>query len=119
MATTRKTTGQAGAKAPAEAHDPAAILKLALEALNTAPRFRVGDTDSYKIASRIDAALKAAEAPKLRKFRVLCAVTRAEWYEIEASDEDTARREAFCEGELVETGDTTDVTECDVEEVLS
>jgi hypothetical protein len=26
-------------------------LKLALRALNTAPRFRVGDTDSYKIAS--------------------------------------------------------------------
>jgi hypothetical protein len=60
-----------------------------------------------------------AEAPKLRKFRVLCAVTRAEWYEIEAPDENTARRDAFCEGKLVETGDTTDVAECDVEEVLS
>ena len=54
---------------------------------------------------------------KLRKYRVLYAVTRAEWYEILARDEDTARREAFCEGDLVETGDTTDVTPCDVEEV--
>ena len=35
------------------------------------------------------------------------------------ADEDTARREAFSEGELVETGDTTNVTECDVEEVQS
>lgn len=37
-----------------------AALKLAQEALNTAPRFRVGDTDSYKIASQVDAALSAA-----------------------------------------------------------
>jgi hypothetical protein len=44
------------------AHDDlVASLKLALEALNTAPRFRVNDTDSYKIASRIDAALKRTE----------------------------------------------------------
>ena len=60
-----------------------------------------------------------AEAPKLRRFRVLCAVTRSEWYAIDAADEDTARREAFSEGELVETGDTTNVTECDIEEVQS
>ncbi len=44
------------------AHDNlVTTLKLALEALNTARRFRVGDTDSYRIASRIDAALKAVE----------------------------------------------------------
>jgi len=55
---------------------------------------------------------------KLRKFHVLYAVTRAEWYEILAPDEETARREAFGEGDLVDTGDTTDVTDCDVEEVL-
>jgi hypothetical protein len=60
-----------------------------------------------------------AKAPRLKKFRVLCAVTRAEWYEIEAPNEHTARQNAFCEGELVETGDTTDVAECDVEEVQS
>ncbi|HKN10318.1 MAG TPA: hypothetical protein VJ376_12675 [Pseudomonadota bacterium] len=41
-------------------HDLVATLKLALEALNTARRFRVNDTDSYAIASRIDAALKKA-----------------------------------------------------------
>lgn len=35
-------------------------LKLALEALNTAPRFRVGEKDSYRIASAIEAALKQA-----------------------------------------------------------
>jgi hypothetical protein len=32
-------------------------LKLALDALNTAPRFRVGVTDSYAIASRIHTVL--------------------------------------------------------------
>lgn len=55
--------------------------------------------------------------PRLKRYRVLCAVTRAEWYEIDAPDESTALRAAFCEGELVEIGDTTDATECDVEEV--
>ena len=44
-------------------HELVATLKLALEALNTAPRFRTAETDSYKIASRIDAAIKAAEVP--------------------------------------------------------
>jgi hypothetical protein len=34
-------------------------LLLAQRALNTAPRFRVGDTDSYKIATRVDEAIKA------------------------------------------------------------
>jgi hypothetical protein len=54
---------------------------------------------------------------KLKKYRVLCSVTRSEWYEIQATDEDTARDMAFCAGERVEQGDTTDVTELDVEEV--
>ena len=40
--------------------DLVASLTLALEALNTARRFRVNDTDSYAIASAIEAALKAA-----------------------------------------------------------
>jgi hypothetical protein len=35
-------------------------LKQALEALNTAPRFRAGGKDSYRIASAIQAALKNA-----------------------------------------------------------
>ena len=35
-------------------------LRLAQRALNAAPRFRVGDTDSYKIAAQVDAAIKAA-----------------------------------------------------------
>lgn len=44
------------------AHDELVVaLKLALDALNTAPRFRAGGTDSYQIASRIEAALKLAE----------------------------------------------------------
>jgi hypothetical protein len=33
-------------------------LVLAQRALNTAPRFRVGDTDSYKIAAPVDKAIK-------------------------------------------------------------
>lgn len=39
-----------------------AALKLAQQALNTAPRFRVGDTDSYKIASAVDRAIAEAQA---------------------------------------------------------
>ena len=62
---------------------------------------------------------KLRQSSKLRKFRVLCSVTRSEWYEVQAPDEETARRIAFAEGELVDEGDTTDVTECDVEEVQS
>jgi hypothetical protein len=43
------------------AHDEfIAALKLALQALNTAPRYRVDDTDSYRIASAIEAALRQA-----------------------------------------------------------
>ncbi len=38
-------------------------LRLAQEALNTAPRFRVGDTDSYKIAAIVDRAVAKATNP--------------------------------------------------------
>jgi hypothetical protein len=54
---------------------------------------------------------------KLKTYRVLCAVTRAEWYEIEAPDEEIARNIAFTDGELVKQGDTTNVCEVEVEEV--
>ena len=37
-------------------------LLLAQSALNTAPRFRVGDTNSYKIAAIVDAAIAEAKA---------------------------------------------------------
>lgn len=36
-------------------------LKLARLALNTAPRFRCGNTDSYRVASQIEAALAGIE----------------------------------------------------------
>jgi hypothetical protein len=40
------------------------VLKLALRAFNTASRFRVDDTDSYKIAAQIEALLsKEGGAP--------------------------------------------------------
>jgi hypothetical protein len=39
-----------------------AALLLAQRALNTAPRFRVGDTDSYQIAAQVDDAIRAATA---------------------------------------------------------
>lgn len=39
-----------------------AALTLARRALNAAPRFRVGDTDSYRIASVVDAAIAKAGA---------------------------------------------------------
>jgi hypothetical protein len=37
-------------------------LLLAQRALNTAPRFRVGDTDSYRIAATVDKAIAKATA---------------------------------------------------------
>lgn len=37
-------------------------LRLAQRVLNTAPRFRVGDTDSYRIAAQVDQAIEAATA---------------------------------------------------------
>jgi hypothetical protein len=40
-------------------------LRLAQSALNTAPRFRVGDTDSYQIAAQVDHAI--AEATGIRR----------------------------------------------------
>jgi hypothetical protein len=55
--------------------------------------------------------------PVLRKYRVLYAVTRAEWYEIEAPDADEARRAAYADGNLVLIGDTTDVTDCEDVEI--
>jgi hypothetical protein len=39
-----------------------AALQLAQGALNTAPRFRVGDTDSYRIAATVDKAIAKATA---------------------------------------------------------
>jgi hypothetical protein len=35
-------------------------LRLAQRALNIAPRFRVGDTDSYKIVAQVDEAIKTS-----------------------------------------------------------
>jgi hypothetical protein len=72
MSNINTSAQQAGASAPAETAQTVRIsrtvhsgmieiLKLALEALNVAPRFRVGDTNSYAIASRITAILKQAE----------------------------------------------------------
>ena len=57
--------------------------------------------------------------PKRKKFRVLCAVTRSEWYEVFAYNAQAARVLAFSTGNLVEEGETTDVTECEVVEVQS
>jgi hypothetical protein len=59
----------------------------------------------------------SSRAPKLRKYRVLCAVTRSEWYEILAPDEETAYRTAFCEGELIEEVDVINLVSFDVKEV--
>jgi hypothetical protein len=44
------------------ASDLLAALERAVDALNTAPRFRVGDTDSYDIASLCDRAIAQAKA---------------------------------------------------------
>jgi hypothetical protein len=51
-------------------------------------------------------------ASKLKTSRVLYAVTRSEWYRIEAPDADTARSLAFSDGEQINDGDTTNVVDC-------
>ena len=52
------------------------------------------------------------------KYRVLYAVTRGEYYEVEAATEQEAEKIAFCEGTHDETsGQTTDVVDCEVEEI--
>jgi hypothetical protein len=40
-------------------------LKLALRALNTAPRIRVDDTDSYAIAAHIERVIRLAEGEEI------------------------------------------------------
>ena len=49
---------------PAAAPTILEALRLAQTALNTAPRFRVGDTDSYKIAAIVDKAIAEADAAR-------------------------------------------------------
>lgn len=44
-------------------------LLLAQRALNTAPRFRVGDTDSYKIAAAVDQAIAKATGKNMGEGR--------------------------------------------------
>jgi hypothetical protein len=57
------------------------------------------------------------ETPVCRKYRVLYAVTRSEYYEIEAANPTEAEDTAFGDGTLVLVGETTDVTDCEVVEI--
>jgi hypothetical protein len=60
---------------------------------------------------------KAALKTKTRKYRVLYAVTRSEHYEIAANAKE-AEDLAFSDGEIInDSGETTNVVACDVEEV--
>jgi len=52
----------ANARLIAAAPDLLEALRLAQRALNTAPRFQVGDSDSYRIASTVDRAITQATA---------------------------------------------------------
>lgn len=52
-----------------------------------------------------------------RKYRVLYSVTRTEYYEIEAMSPEEATQRAFRDGKLVDAGETTDVTDCDIEDI--
>ena len=47
------------------------------------------------------------------KYRVLYAITREKYYEVEAANAENAMEKAFMEGEHVETGQTLNVTDCD------
>jgi len=54
----------------------------------------------------------------IRRFRVLYSVTRSEEYEIDAANRTEAEERAFTDGEFVEnSGDTTNVISCGIEEV--
>ena len=53
-----------------------------------------------------------------RRYRVLYAVTRSEYYEIEATSAQDAEDRAFPEGELIEDmSEATNVVACGVEEI--
>jgi hypothetical protein len=61
---------------------------------------------------------KTARTKGTRKYRVLYAVTRTEYYEIEATSSEDAEDRAFSEGELIDHwSETTDVVGCEVEEI--
>ncbi len=51
---------------------------------------------------------------QLKRDRVRYVVTREEYYVVEAISADDAEQRAFEEGELVDSGDTTDMTLIDV-----
>ena len=53
----------------------------------------------------------------LRKYRVLYAVARSEYYEIEAANEAEASGNAYFEGEFADHGETTNVDALEVEEI--
>ena len=52
-----------------------------------------------------------------RKYSVLYAVTRGEYYEIEAASAKEAEDSAFTDGEFTETGDVTDLVPCEVQKI--
>lgn len=64
-------------------------------------------------------AARATRKPKLKTYRVLYAVTRSEWYEIEAPNKATALFLGFLDGRLVDTGDSSNVEDCYAEEVTA
>jgi hypothetical protein len=53
----------------------------------------------------------------LRKYRVLYAVARSEYYEVEATNAKEAEDKAFSDGQLVDGGETTNVDALEVEEI--
>lgn len=61
--------------------------------------------------------MSLSKTKKLKTYRVLYAVTRGEWYEIKAKSAGAARKAAFSDGALIDGGETTDVVDCEVEEV--
>ena len=58
--------------------------------------------------------IKATNEAITRKYRALYAVTRGEYYEIEAANEAEAEDLGFTDGVYVDSGETTDVTTCDI-----
>jgi hypothetical protein len=54
-----------------------------------------------------------------RNYLVLYSITRMEYYEFEAASPEEARQRAFCDGKLMDAGETTDVTFYDIEDITA
>jgi hypothetical protein len=95
------------------------LLVQALEALNTAPRFAVGNSDSYKIAAAIETHLADAVAeagtasPTVKRYVVQAYMLTGDEIGIDAADADAARRAADKHFKAKYPDSTCEITQVD------